>query len=233
MRIFLTIFGLLLAPATFAEDYAAIVERAFAAIDSDFHSSWAFTERSVEEGVTVTGRYDPRSPEGERWSLLSVDGRTPGEEEIEDYLDDKEDDYQWDNDRSDDGNDEFELVDFDTLELVEETDEHWLFSFIPAEDNEQDEEARDVLREIVGSIKVVRDGHYLEYLDLRNDKPIRPAFSVRISRFLTRLTFGPAGGDGPIVPLTINVEVKGRALLVVTFNETESITYSGYEYVGD
>ena len=233
MRIFLTIFGLLLAPATFAEDYAAIVERAFAAIDSDFHSSWAFTESSLEEGVTVTGRYDPRRPEGERWSLLSVDGRTPGEDEIEDYLDDKEDDYQWDNDHSDDGNDEFELVDFDTLELVEETDEHWLFSFIPAEDNEEDEEARDVLRKIVGSIKVVRDGHYLEYLDLRNDKPIRPAFSVRISRFLTRLTFGPAGGDGPIVPLKINVEVKGRALLVVTFNETESITYSGYEHVGD
>ena len=88
------------------------------------------------------------------------------------------------------------------------------------------------MQQVGGTIKVIRDGNYLEYIDLRNDKPIRPAFSVKISRFLTRLTFGPAGDDGPIVPLSIEVEVKGRAMLVIKIDERESVNYGDYEYVG-
>jgi hypothetical protein len=65
-----------------------------------------------------------------------------------------------------------------------------------------------------------------------NEKPIKPAFSVKISRFVTRLTFGPAVDGGPIVPKTVDVQVKGRAALLIRFDESESTHYSDYEYVG-
>lgn len=224
----LALLGLSVATAATAEDYADIVNRAFAAIDNDYHAAWAFTEAGTEDGVTHVGRYDPRRPAGERWTLLSVDGRQPTGDEIADYLDNK-DDYQ----RNDnDDNDEIELINFESLELVEETDEYWIFSFVPNGDDEEDEMAREFMRQVDATVKIIRDGHYLEYIDLHNDKPIKPAFSVKISRFVTRLTFGPAGDSGPIVPLTVDVQIKGRAMLLVRFDEMESTHYSDYEYVG-
>ena len=232
MKKTILIAGLLVSGHIFAGEYDAIVEKAVEAIDNDFHREWAFTESTLEEELIFTGRYDPRLPEGERWTLLTVDGREPTDEELDDYLDDKEDEYQWDNDE-DDGSDPTEIIDKNTLELIEETDEHWLFSFTTNNEDMDEDEEMEFMEQLTATLKIVRDGHYLEYIDLRNEKAIRPAFSVRISDFRVRLTFGPAAADGPIVPLSEDVSIKGRALLLVTFNEKESTRYSDFEYAGD
>ena len=219
---------LLLAAPVVADEHVTLVEQAISNLSHDYHAEWAFTESSMEDGVTFVGRYDPRLRRDERWTLLSVDGREPTRDETEDYRDDKEDEFR----HHDDGDNEIDIVDLNTLSLIEETDDYLLFRFVPFPDDDEDEEAREFMQHVDGTIKIVRNGLYPEYIDLRNDKPIRPAFSVKISRFLTRLTFGPAAGDGPIVPLTIEVEVKGRALLVVKIDESEIVRYSDYEYVG-
>ena len=216
------------APLAAAGEYDDIVNRAFDALDQDFQRDWAFTESTEEEGVTYVGRFDPSRPRRERWTLLSVDGRDPTDEEAEDYRDDKGWDFDWNDDNS--GN---EIVDFDTLTLVEETNDHWIFSFVPVPDDEDDDVGAELMRGVDGTLKVNRDPHYLEYLDLRLQQPMSPAFSVRIDNFLTRLMFGPATDTGPIVPHAVDVRVSGRALFLVTFDETETIRYSDYEYVGD
>jgi hypothetical protein len=223
--------ALALAVPAVADEHAVFieqVEQAFSNLSHDYHAEWAFTESAMEDGVTLVGRYDPRLREDERWTLLSVDGREPTRDEIEDYRDDKEGEFR---DHDDDDN-EIDIVDLETLSLIEETEDYFLLRFVPLPDDDEDEEAREFMQHVDGTIKIVRDGLYPEYIDLRNDKPIRPAFSVKISRFLTHLTFGPAGGEGPIVPLTIEVEVNGRALLVVRIDESESVRYSDYENVG-
>lgn len=227
MRIYFAGLALLLTVPVVADDHVDIVKRAFSSISKDFHQEWAFTESVTEEGVTIVGRYDPRFADNARWNLLTIDGRAPTADEIADYQDDKKNEFDGHDDDS-----EIDIVNLDTLELIEETDDSWVYRFIPEVDDDDDEEGREFMQQVDGTIKVIRDGNYLEYIDLRNDKPIRPAFSVKISRFLTRLTFGPAGDDGPIVPLSIDVEVKGRAILVIKIDVVESIRYSEYEYVG-
>ena len=54
-----------------------------------------------------------------------------------------------------------------------------------------------------------------------------------ITDFRTRLTFSPAAAGGPIVPVSVNVRIKARAFLVIGIDETISISFSDYEYVGD
>ena len=217
---------LLTAPAI-AEDYNEIVDRAIANISHDFHQQWAFTESTLEDGVTHVGRYDPGLPEAERWTLISVDDREPTDDEIAEYRDDKSDEF------GGDGRDgEIDIVDRNTLELVEETDEYLLFSFTPIEEDGDDEEAQEFMRHVEGTIKIMRDGHYPAYIDLRNRKPVRPAFGVKISNFLTRLEFGPADEGGPIVPQSIDIRIKARALLVISIDETDTTIFSDYSYVG-
>lgn len=221
------LISLLLLGIAHADDYDDIVSRAFEAIDGDFHGEWAFTETSMAEGTIRVGHYDPRRPVGQHWTLVSVDDREPTDDEIDAFLDEKAKDGEREsgNERGADTR-----IAPGTLGLIEEQDGYWLFSFMPAGDDDDD---KGFMQHVDGTIKIAKDGHFVEYIDLRNSKPIKPAFGVKIITFLTRLTFGPAAPDGPIVPQTVDVHVKGRAYLAVRFDEKESIRYGDYSYVAD
>lgn len=228
MNRILVSFLLLLTAPIYAADNVSILEKALLNISSDFHKDWAFTLSEMEDEVSIVGRYDPRLPAGSRWRLLSVDGRDPDAEEIADYQDEREDEFDGEHEDSS----VMDIIDVQSLELIEATDDYWMFSFTPNVGDGEDDVAQKIMEKVTGTAKVIRDGHYLEYLDMRSVKPVRPAFSVKISRFLTHIAFGPAGDSGPIVPLSIDVEVKGRAALVINIDERESTRYSDYEYAG-
>lgn len=201
------------------QDYDAIFEKAVDAVDFEFNTSWAFTETRVTSEHVWVGRYDPRRSSHERWQLLTVDNREPTGDELDEYTQDKAHDH------SDNGDDRVNtMVEPDSVRMVEETAEHWLFEFTPGDN--------DIMDSVDATIRISRlDGH-LEYIDVRNHSAIKPAFGVKISRLITRLTFGPASADGPIVPLSTQIEVKGRAY-VIFFDEQEVLRNSDFEYVGD
>ncbi len=210
--------------AAFAEtDYTALLDEAVAAIDWDFDAQWAYTETALHDEQLWVGRYDPRVEEDGGWRLLSVDGREPTSDEVREFLDDKEDD-----DESDDAEDNrvVRLVERDSLQLVEETAEHWVFSFVP-------DDPDDFMQSVDAKLRIAKDGRYVESITLRNLEDIRPGFGTRLTSFLTQLTFGPAVEDGPIVPKDVKVRIAGRALLVIPIDETEATQYSDYEQVLD
>ena len=229
MRILTLILGLALASLAGAEDHAAFVRQAFAAVDSEFRKDWAFTETSIEDDMTFTWRYDPRRRADERWLLIKIDGRQPTPAEIDEFG--SRSDAVHDDD-DEDLADELEIVNFESLELIERTDSRRVFSFKPNGDNDADEQERRFMEQVSGRLSIALDGPYVEYLELRNDKPIRPATGVKIKRFLTRLVFARLGESGPVVPMSVDVEIKGSALLVIRFDEKESIRFSDFRYVG-
>ena len=204
-----------------AVDYDELFQEALRSVDFEFDRDWAYTETSVDGEQVWVGRFDPRRPAGERWQLLSVDKRTPTPEEIDEYLDDKDDDF------SDDGDNEIvEMVEPDSVRLLEETDVYWLLAFNPDEDEEA------ILKSVEATIRINKAGRYLEYVDVHNRDVIKPAFGVKLTKLITRLTFGPAAEDGPIVPLSTQVEVVGQAFVFFSFDEQELSHNSDFEYAG-
>ncbi len=201
------------------EDYNAIFEQAMQAIDSNFDETWAYTETQANSEGTWVGRSNPSRPPGERWQLLSVDGRDPTDKELEEYLEDK---YREHNKDGDNGVDA--MIEPDSVHLIEDADDHWLFGFVP-----DDEE---IMNSVDATIRIDKNSGHLEYIDLRNHETIRPATGVKISKLKTRLDFGPAVEGGPVVPLRAQVEIKGRAYLVVSFDEQEDLRNSDFVYVG-
>ena len=212
------------------EDYGALFERALESIAWDFQEHWAFNETESGGDGEFVGRHDPRKPQGERWTLISIDGREPTPEEARRYADRKRGENS-DGDHNGDG-DIDGMVEPGSLELLEEADDHWLLRFVPTDDNDDDNMGRQVLERMEGTVKIVKDGHYLEYLDIRNTRPIRPKAGVKMKKFLTRITFGPAVDGGPIVMQSIDVAIKLSAFLVVRVDETESVRFSDFEYAG-
>lgn len=213
------------------ESYEALFERALESIAWDFHADWAFTETESESDGDFVGRFDPRMPEDQHWTLLSIDGRAPTAEESRQYAERKRGE-PGDDDHEDDGEIDA-MVEPGSLQLVEETSEYWLLRFVPTDDGEDDEMGREVLKRMDGTAKIVKHGHYLEYIDIRNTKPIRPKVGVKMKKFVMRISFGPAVEGGPIVMKSVDVAIKLSAFLVVRVDETQSVRLSDFEYAGD
>ena len=210
--------------------YEALFEQALESIAWDFAAEWAFTETESGSDGDFVGRYDPRNPRGERWTLLSIDGREPTLEEARRYADHKRSEKDGDEHESNGNIDG--MVEPGSLELVEETGDYWLLRFVPTGDGDDDEMGRKVFERMAGTVRIVKDGHYLEYLDIRNTRPIRPQAGVKMKKFLTHITFGPAADGGPIVMKSMDVAIKLSAFLVIRVDETESVRFSEFEYAG-
>lgn len=209
------------AAAQAVEDHNAIFETAVEAVEFDFDERWAYTETRVDGEHVWVGRYDPRRSSGERWEIVSVDGRTPTARQVEAFQEDKQHDH------SDNGDQRVNaLVEKDSVRLIEESDGFWLFGFSPDEDQE-------VMNSLDATIRIDKGTGQLAYIDLRNVEPIKPGRGVKISKLITRLTFGPAVDGGPVVPLSTQVEVRGRAFLVISFDEEELTRNSDFEFVGE
>ncbi len=215
------VLGLIVASAAFAaEDYNAIFEKAVEAVDFDFDRHWAYTETRVDSEHVWVARFDPRRSSGERWQLLSVDDRAPTEKEVREYRKEKK------RDRSDDDGVEA-MVEPGSIRLIEEDADHWLLGFNPGDDEDEFSDSLDA------TIRINKRGGHLEYIDMRTRSAFRPATGVKIAKLITRLTFGPAVEGGPIVPLSTQVDVKGRAYLFINFDEQELYRNSDFEFVGE
>jgi hypothetical protein len=206
--------------------YDDLVKQAFLAFNDDYRNDWAFTETSTKKERTWVGRFDPRRPAGERWALVSVDGRAPTEDEREAWLSRHADDagaYNGRNRKTPD------IATPGSLVLLEEDEATWLFGFTPQAG--RGDEARKFLAKVTGTLRIQKDGPWLEEIKLSNDAPIRVAVVFKISQFLTHFRFGRPAVDGPVVPLSVDVLVKGRAALAISLDEREQIRFSDYERV--
>jgi hypothetical protein len=205
--------------AASAEDYSALFTEAIDNIEWELEKEWAFTESSLKEGELWVGRHDPRLDQDERWTLVSIDGREPTSKEARKYAHDKRE-----HDSSEDSR-TTKIVKSDSLELIEETDDFWLFTFVP------DDDETEFIDSVDAKIRIIKSGRYVESIDMRNHSAIEPGWGTRLSQFLMRLEFGPAAEDGPIVPLSTKVHVTGRALLFISIDETEVTNFSDFEHV--
>lgn len=208
------------------DDHAAILKAAGDALNDDYKQSWSYVETTVESEQTTVGTYDPREAIGERWELVSVDGKPPSEDQVAKFLEEKAND----SDESEDDDDGLDsIADPESLILIDETDSYWLYSFTPSPDDDD----ADFVKSLNATMKIIKDGPYISIIDMSSEQPFKPQFGVKIKEFSTTMRFGPAAVGGPIVPLSMDVLIKGRAFLAVGINETINISFTDYQFVGD
>lgn len=219
---------LLTASLACAETHDELVERAFASMEPNLRDFWSFTETTDSgEGVYVA-RFDPRLPEGERWDLLTVDDREPTEDEHEEFQEEKESQRGSDSDGED--SETMSVVADGSLELLDESDAYWRFRFRPKVDSDDEEK---FMAAVEGTLQVVKDGHYVSWVRMRNHGTIKPGKGVKLEVFDAHLAFAPAYEGGPVLPDSVATRVKGRAMLVIRFDEEERIFYSDFKRVID
>lgn len=211
-------------------DYQDIVDHALDTLLNDYKQSWSYTETSTRDNETRVAIYHPRKPESESWTLVSVDGQPPTAKDKKSFQTEKRKRREKLNKRDAAiGSRATVKIRPGTLKLKEETDTHWIFDFIPAEEKDDDK----IMQHLNGVLKIVKNGQYVESVVLKNKAPIKPVLGVKISTIQVKQTFEPARPDGPIVPVSVDVQINGRAFLLMILNESEKVCFSNYKYVGD
>ena len=208
------------------QQYAAILEQAVSSFDENYQQSWAYTEESTRAGVTRTGRFDPSLPLKDRWQLLSIDGRPPAKKEISKYLKEKKKRAE---EARDEGQGPDSLLAPETLELIEETDDYWLFNFLPTSTGDRAE----MMEYLDGKLRITKKGTTIEYIDIRSKRAFKPRFGVRIKGLVSYFEFRRAAVEGPMVPSAMEFRIHMKALGLINVNEQVKIQYSDYEYVGE
>ncbi len=227
MKLLATTLLLLATCAASAQAHEDIVARGFEALSDDFPEKWAFTETVEKEEGSTVATYDPDRTGDDLWVLLSVDGRDPTDEEISDFREMKRKRREAREENESEGRLTIDnMVSAGSLELIEETDAFWLFGFRPAADSEDDEK---FMQAVDGTLQVVKDGEYVAWLRMKNRETVRPGKGVKLETFDTRLEFAPAYDGGPVLPIGVRTEVKGKAFVVVKINEIVTVRYSDFQ----
>ena len=113
-------FLILAAPLVFAESHEELIDRAFESIEDNPSERWSFTRTDSDGESTFIGHFDPRLAVAEQWNLVSIDGRAPDADEIENYR--KERGYEEEDDS--DGSEEYRsIMKEGSATLIDETNE--------------------------------------------------------------------------------------------------------------
>ena len=226
MKPLLTMLLVFAAIAAHAESHEALVERAFDSLETEIRDRWAFTRTETSTKGVYVSTHDPRREPA--WELLTVDGREPTSDEREDFLSERSRGRGDDDDGDED--DTRSLVSPGSVELLDETDERWLFNFSPLADSEDE---RKFMEAVEGRLEVAKDGHYVRKLHLRNLETIKPGKGVKLKVFDTSFEFAPAPDGSAVLPARVRAKVQGRAMLVVGIDEEQTVEFSDYQRVID
>ena len=221
--IILLVFG---ASVAHAESHEALVERAFDSLETGIRDHWAFTRTETSAKGVYVATHDPRREQA--WELLTVDGREPTGDEREDFLSERS------RERGEDDDDEEDetrsMVSPGSVELIDETEERWLFNFSPLAESDED---RQFMEAVEGRLEVAKVGHYVSKIRLRNLETIKPGKGVKLNVFDTSFEFAPAWDGSAVLPARLRAKVKGRAMLVVGIDEEQTVEFSDYQRVID
>ena len=228
MKPLLIVLFVLGASVAHAESHEALVERAFDSLETGIRDRWAFTRTETSAKGVYVATHDPRREQA--WELLTVDGREPTSDEREEFLSDRSRERGDDDEDEDEEDETRSMVSPGSVELIDETDERWLFNFSPLADSDEE---RQFMEAVEGRLEVVKDGHYVSKIRLRNLKTIKPGKGVKLKVFDTSFEFAPARDGSAVLPARVFAKVKGRAMLVVGIDEERTVEFSDYLRVID
>ena len=198
--------------------WAPIVKAALENLDAtNLDEDWHFTMEVLEAGELQMIHSDPRRDTYEKRQLLTVDG-IAADSQRRDEFHVKE--VKRINDIDPDALGYGYMVDMETLDLIEDSDEHLIFSFVPRV--KMLEDSRDQLR---GTLLLDSATQQIKEIEIINTDELSPAFSVTLDTFRLGLSFDEEQGENLLQKLESHTAGKMGflksfdALVIVNFSE--------------
>lgn len=200
-------------------DWRPRVKTALDNLDAtNLDEDWYFNMEVLEEDRLRLIHSDPRRDTYEKRQLLTVNGLAPDSQQLAEFhdaevkrIDDIDPDtvgYGY-------------MVDMETLNLLEVSDGHAIFSFVPRV--KRLENSRDQLR---GTLLLDPATQQIKVIEIVNVDELSPAFSVTLDTFQLRLSFEQEQGANLLQ--TLESHTVGRMGFVKSFDALVTVDFSEY-----
>jgi hypothetical protein len=183
--------------------------------------NWSYTQTTTDAEGTRIERHDASKPDGERWSLLRINGRAPNGREVESFRKEKAERARRKKESDDRGD-----VDRSSVRLLTETAQRATFTFRTSVTSDGIE--AKFADKIAGTLVVNKDGAWAERFELKNTEAVSPIPGVKVSSFHLTLTFQRHAPSKEIVPAGIALSMRGRAFLVKSLDQEQSTRFSDF-----
>lgn len=215
-----------LAPA--AADPMLTDTLAAAARDPETVGRWAFTvDFQGSEAIAFQAAFDPRLPEGERWSIVDVD-LNDAPAGVKRAYEAMSDDPDADLDLVLDA--ETAMIEGDIARL-DETGEAVVFGYLPsARHIGDDEEAAEMAERLRAEATVERAGPRIASVRMYATESFKPVPVARIDEMEITYAFTTPEAGGPTFVAGSVTRVAGRAMFR-GFAQTVTVTYRDFEKV--
>ena len=199
--------------------WAPIVKAALENLDAtNLDEDWHFTMEVLEAGELQMIHSDPRRDTYEKRQLLTVDG-IAADSQRRDEFHVKE--VKRINDIDPDALGYGYMVDMETLDLIEDSDEHAIFSFVPRV--KMLEDSRDQLR---GTLLLDSATQQIKEIEIINTDELSPAFSVTLDTFRLGLSFDEEQGENLLQKLESHT--AGKMGFLKSFDALVIVNFSDY-----
>lgn len=199
---------------------AVMLRDALGSFRTEGPKGWSFTQTTVGAGHSRVERYDAAQPDFARWTLLTVDGRAPTDDERREYHDKLS--------RRSRGGTAPQLasqLDLQSMEVVADETERATARF-RLNPGEADDITARFLRATVVFHKPSRT---IESLELSSTGPFSPALGVRIVEMNTTLRYSLPEGDRPGLLQHSFTRLRGRAFFLKSLDADLTVTFTDYE----
>jgi hypothetical protein len=196
-------------------------EKAATLADTRFAFTATIEDRSKEGARPLTFRFDPRQPEGARWSAVSpaADQLTKDEKKMLSGFQ-KRDDAD-------------ESIVYDDLgESLDDAkflsgDASFATFSLPIDDEKMPKEARSALD---ATLRFNREEGFVEEIRVVSKRPFKPAAVAKVERMEQLQRYAPQGESGPVTLVETHSLARGKAMMK-SFDQNLVVAYSAIEAV--
>ena len=188
--------------------------------------SWAYqiTRYENEEGEVTSSieQYTPVNKEGERWTLIRINGEQPTDKQNKTFREKKQKNREKQKEGANYSVALREIINQDTLKFISEDSDYIKTSFKVYLDK-LGEDAKDKLQ---GELSYNKQLNFIESMTITNSAAFSPMFSAKITDF--KLTFTFTSINNQILPLQQDMAMKGSFAFFTEIDEVSTDNYSNY-----
>ncbi len=213
--------------------------------DAALKRDWRYHELDTDSKGTKLLSYDPSRAQGQRWQLVSINGKPPSPAAKKRWMKSQAKQggrnavdtakHKPKDNKSGSG----ESVKLDMTELMQKSEYKQLpskgdtlvYQIRPRVLPGQSKMIRIMLKHTLMRLVVNRSDHRPLSLDWYAAKSFSPHFAVTINKFHTKVTYARIVKDGPIVKTMVHSVVKGKAFWVKHINQDQTSKFSDFSPV--
>jgi len=191
-------------------------------------AGWRYQQQVTSDQGSETLSYDAGRPEGERWKVLSVNGKPPSPEKAEKLAEQARAAHKKGKQSAEVSLGVGSWLEASHYRLIHSDDTQLVYQIEMHAGPHDSEASGKILKHLSGQLTLARDDHRPLQLTLDNFESFSPRFGVKITHFNLQIQFERLGANAPIVADHVSTQARGKVFWLKSFNTSSQVTLSHF-----